>query len=109
MRRLDLREPVEASFSDIIALPLYLSQRIKAEFEPWKLLRSNLMADIEPASSHKLGMELPRVNWLWSPFWHILCIGPFYKDHLISLLYANYIDPCSERGTLSADSFATKL
>ncbi|GFX03902.1 hypothetical protein TNCV_4678071 [Trichonephila clavipes] len=52
------REPIEASLSDRLVIQLYLSPRIKLDFEPWIFRRSNRTVDIEPASSPKLGAEV---------------------------------------------------
>ncbi|GFT95056.1 hypothetical protein TNCV_1473221 [Trichonephila clavipes] len=61
--RLYLRESDKRLLlSDKLESQQYLSTRSKVDFEPRKFRISNCTVVIEPASSPKLGVELPRRN-----------------------------------------------
>ncbi|GFS73149.1 hypothetical protein TNCV_687031 [Trichonephila clavipes] len=77
-----LKNPTDHSRNNIIVGDLPLSNtcesaipespRIKVDFEPQRLRRSNRTAEIEPASSPEFGVESPRSNGeLWN-------LGPSY-------------------------------
>ncbi|GFV98494.1 hypothetical protein TNCV_624531 [Trichonephila clavipes] len=73
-----------------------LVREVRWILEPWKLRRSNCTADLEPANSPRLGVELPTVN---------VCdfsLACTFK----SLFYAREMRHFSERDSKFVDPFA---